>query len=392
MISGSSTVFPISNSAIVPFQNLESAKFGGPITMVLDQLNGSGQGRDDAMMNNNDLGESSSAPSTTYFDRFPMARDGMEIIINNSVTPHISNLSVLQLQGIYSGYYSGSSYGGTTSDTSKFGYWDCGDVTVNGVVYPALGGPHVALVPRARVTSSGTFSAFKDLTAFNATNEGNLVNAISLPRGNGNPDIAGYVNDPNATGQCGYVGYGFSVGLANAYTVTVSTNIGSNSPFGTSPNYVASPGGQVPYGSTHDPVTATQKTITGATYPLTRILYLARAKAGIGNSTTTNNRSATVNGATVYNRDIATDYISFMQSDDGQKLVAGQSFVKLNPDQDVNKDTRVNIGDVVSVGTKWNQTGTPGWVRQDVNADGRVNIGDVVNLGTWWNFSYSQAN
>jgi hypothetical protein len=155
---------------------------------------------------------------------------------------------------------------------------------------------------------------------------------------------------------------------------------------------VASPGGQVPYGSTHDPVTATQKTITGATYPLTRILYLARAKAGIGNSTTTNNRSATVNGATVYNRDIATDYISFMQSDDGQKLVAGQSFVKLNPDQDVNKDTRVNIGDVVSVGTKWNQTGTPGWVRQDVNADGRVNIGDVVNLGTWWNFSYSQAN
>ena len=54
------------------------------------------------------------------------------------------------------------------------------------------------------------------------------------------------------------------------------------------------------------------------------------------------------------------------------------------PDWDLNGDNVINIGDVVVVGLKWGQTGTPGWIPEDVNNDGVVNIGDVVVIGLHW--------
>ena len=54
------------------------------------------------------------------------------------------------------------------------------------------------------------------------------------------------------------------------------------------------------------------------------------------------------------------------------------------PDWDLNGDYVCNIGDVVKVGLKWGQIGTPGWIPEDVNNDGTVNIGDVVVIGLHW--------
>jgi hypothetical protein len=54
------------------------------------------------------------------------------------------------------------------------------------------------------------------------------------------------------------------------------------------------------------------------------------------------------------------------------------------PDWDLNGDHTCNIGDVVVIGLKWSQTGTPGWIPEDVNNDGMVNIGDVVVIGLHW--------
>jgi len=54
------------------------------------------------------------------------------------------------------------------------------------------------------------------------------------------------------------------------------------------------------------------------------------------------------------------------------------------PDWDLNGDHVCNIGDVVVIGLKWGQTGTPGWIPEDVNNDGVVNIGDVVVIGLHW--------
>jgi PKD repeat protein len=58
------------------------------------------------------------------------------------------------------------------------------------------------------------------------------------------------------------------------------------------------------------------------------------------------------------------------------------------PDWDLNGDHTCNIGDVVVIGLKWGQTGTPGWIPEDVNNDGTVNIGDVVVIGLHWGGSW----
>jgi len=55
-----------------------------------------------------------------------------------------------------------------------------------------------------------------------------------------------------------------------------------------------------------------------------------------------------------------------------------------DPDWNLNGDNVINIGDVVVVGLKWGQSGSPGWIPEDVNNDGVVNIGDVVVIGLHW--------
>jgi hypothetical protein len=60
------------------------------------------------------------------------------------------------------------------------------------------------------------------------------------------------------------------------------------------------------------------------------------------------------------------------------------SFATDQPAWDMNGDYVINIGDVVAIGLRWGQSGTPGWIPQDVNRDGTVNIGDVVVIGLHW--------
>jgi len=54
------------------------------------------------------------------------------------------------------------------------------------------------------------------------------------------------------------------------------------------------------------------------------------------------------------------------------------------PQWDLNGDHVCNIGDVVKIGLKWGQTGSPGWIPEDLNNDGIMNIGDVVVIGLHW--------
>ena len=54
------------------------------------------------------------------------------------------------------------------------------------------------------------------------------------------------------------------------------------------------------------------------------------------------------------------------------------------PNWDLNGDHVCNISDVVVIGLKWGQTGTPGWISADVNGDGVINISDVVVIGLHW--------
>jgi alpha-tubulin suppressor-like RCC1 family protein len=58
------------------------------------------------------------------------------------------------------------------------------------------------------------------------------------------------------------------------------------------------------------------------------------------------------------------------------------------PAWDVNGDHIVNIGDLILVGSHWNESGAPRWIPEDVNSDGMINVGDLVIIGQHWNESW----
>ena len=51
---------------------------------------------------------------------------------------------------------------------------------------------------------------------------------------------------------------------------------------------------------------------------------------------------------------------------------------------DVNNDDQVNVLDMVLIGQKWGQTGTPGWISEDVNRDGKIDVLDMILVGQHW--------
>lgn len=51
------------------------------------------------------------------------------------------------------------------------------------------------------------------------------------------------------------------------------------------------------------------------------------------------------------------------------------------PDGDVNGDGTVNYLDMILVGNRYGESGTPGWIPEDVNNDGTVNYLDMIRVG-----------
>jgi outer membrane protein assembly factor BamB len=68
----------------------------------------------------------------------------------------------------------------------------------------------------------------------------------------------------------------------------------------------------------------------------------------------------------------------------GGKVYAFGQLEQEYPDWDVNKDGQVNVLDMIGVGQKFGQTGTPGWIREDVNKDGEINVLDMILIGQHW--------
>jgi PKD repeat protein len=60
-------------------------------------------------------------------------------------------------------------------------------------------------------------------------------------------------------------------------------------------------------------------------------------------------------------------------------------YIAVSPLWDLNNDHACSIGDITVLGSKWSQTGSPGWIAEDVNKDGVINISDVVTIGLHWN-------
>ncbi|GAB6273285.1 MAG: hypothetical protein STSR0004_01480 [Peptococcaceae bacterium] len=68
----------------------------------------------------------------------------------------------------------------------------------------------------------------------------------------------------------------------------------------------------------------------------------------------------------------------------GGKVYAFGQLEQEYPAWDVNFDDKVNVLDMVLVGQKFGQTGSPGWIREDVNKDGSINVLDMILIGQHW--------
>lgn len=339
--SGSSTVYPIVLASVAPFKAANPS-----VGVVTVDQSSSGQGKRECAWGRNNLGMSSSSISGTTVINNPtdggFVRAGFVAgqtesanltgvpIARDALSIAIHNSVTPQIASLSKAQIKGI-YEGTITNWS------------------ALGGPNMTIVPRARAVGSGTRDTLMSLCGISDSLEQTTINATGLPRAPESSDMITILNNPANTGQIGYVGIGYVSQLTGAYTVPILNE--ANPPVA---------------------IQGTPQNVTANTYPLSRILYLTHNKL-----------------APQYKTAEADLYLNWILQDAGQDVVAQEGFVRLIPDQDVNKDKTINIGDVVSVGLYWGQSGSPGWIRQDVNNDGVVNIGDVVSIGLWWGISYT---
>lgn len=68
----------------------------------------------------------------------------------------------------------------------------------------------------------------------------------------------------------------------------------------------------------------------------------------------------------------------------GGKVYAFGPEMPVFADWDVNCDDKVNVLDMICVGQKFGQSGSPGWTREDVNKDGLINVLDMILIGQHW--------
>ncbi len=180
-----------------------------------------------------------------------------------------------------------------------------------------LGGPNAAIVPRARITGSGTQPDFLGNFSVDATAEANVIAATGLPRLTESSDMAAAAANND-----------FQI----AYTSLANLDF---------------PGMKV---LTLNGIPPSQATVGNGTYPALRTLWLAVAKTAFVNRI---DDSPTV---------LADDLVNFAMSQAGQIIVAVE-FVPVGapalppiPDWDVNMDTSTSLGDLIATTAKWGQS------------------------------------
>ncbi|MGB8214465.1 MAG: substrate-binding domain-containing protein [Anaerolineales bacterium] len=250
------------------------------------------------------------------------------------------------------------------------------------------GCPSTVIVPRDRVTTSGTHQSFLKLGKIycnpavdsdtndtgncsttaqsywpSAVSENVVISNTGLPRLNGNPDMEGAIDNntgaPTGSQEIGFIGLAFT----DANNVQFAID--------------ASNGGAG--GGTGGVVPPDQATALSGSYAMSRTLYMYSAP------TSSNPKQ------------VIQDYLNWIIGPEGQADVNDQGFVPLftaAPAWDVNLNHSADLADLISIGGHWGQngpaTGNPekpilgGWIRQDVNLDGTINVLDLVTVGNHW--------
>jgi phosphate transport system substrate-binding protein len=328
-VEGSTTVFPITQAAEAPFE----AAWPGTDAQLASI--GSGNGLNKLL-----AGQIEVAPSSrplkpnelaVAYD-FEIGRDGFVIAVQNSLAmDFINNITKTQVEQIYEGVLH---------------FWDEG----------GLGGPHIAIVPRARITGSGSQPDFLASFAVDSTLENNTIAATGLARLVESSDMA-------------------QQAAANVYQIAY-----------TSLANLDTPGMKA---LTLNGIAATPATVLGGTYPAPRELHLAV------------NKTAVVNRIDSTKHVRGDDWVNFELSNTGQTLVEAAGFVKVPvpatppiPDWDINMDGNTSLGDLGAITAKWGQSAAcPGWIRADANNSGGVSLGDIGTItGKWGNPGFIPPN
>ena len=327
-IRGSTTVFPITANAEGPFE----AAWPGTDAQLASI--GSGNGLNELRLFNgtNHVAPSSRPLNGTELGQlygFLIGRDGFVMAVRNSGNMgFINNITKTQVEQIYEG---------TLTNWNQ------------------LGGPNQAIVPRARITGSGSQPDFLSNFSVDATAEANVIAATGLPRLTESSDMAmaAASND-------------FQI----VYTSLANTNF---------------PGLKA---LTLNGIPANDATVANGTYPAPRTLWLAVAKTAMVNRI---DDSPTVRG---------DDFVNFILSPGGQLIVEAE-FVPVGapalppiPDWDVNMDGNTSLSDLGAITARWGQTsGCTGWIRADANNSSGVSLGDIgVVTGRWGNPGFAPPN
>ncbi len=349
-ISGSTTCWPMVRSALGiadaggygtsgPFQAAYGACKAEGYAIGSDQGKGDTNGTLTSGVSVNDVGMSSSSnfSGLTNIDAIPFARDAVCIIVSNNVyNAGLQSLTKAQVKAIFEGYN-----GDGTENSSGYQTWD--DVQ--------SGLPSAGIKVVARETNSGTRGSLIEMTGMQKDSEASVTREMATVTHGGvsrqTTSAAMAVTVGQADNQIGYVGLDYTAALVGATRINIKAD--SSSPA----------------------VSPTVQNVTTEVYPLSRKLFLLKNKNGSPNTT---------------NRD---NFITFMLSNAGQNIVEAEHDVRLRPREDVSGNGTINGQDVGYIGTKWMQTGSPGWIPEDVDQNGTVNGLDVGKIGLWWMLSYS---
>lgn len=347
---GSTTVYPALQAA----QSTLQSALGCTLSLT---ANGSGAGLSALLAGSVNIAASSrvlnAGNEQNNLYAWQIGGDAMVLAVNAAwaTANNIDHINMSQIQAIYGGATapvgSAAPVGWTITNWSQ----------VNSSY------PNMPIVPRSRITVSGTYSDLLSKFNINSAAEAYVVNSTGLARLTTSQDEANAAcNNP---GQLVYT----SLANLQAYgpagsdcLVALNLAAGSNTSGYVAPSITS---------------------VLNGTYPVPRQLFLALQKFSVIGSTATTDNSSNVK---------AQDIVNWFLSSAGQQFIGQVGFVgqpipaaQPIPDYDVNLDGAIGLGDLGNITGRWGQTSScNGWIRADVNNDGAVGLADIGKVTAHW--------
>jgi hypothetical protein len=226
------------------------------------------------------------------------------------------------------------------------------------------GATHNLIVPRARITGSGSRPDWDKAISVPDANENVTITTTGLPRLAESSDMADQAE--NNDDQIVYT----SLGQIDTHPGMLVVPISNGGPF-VSPN---------------------STTVFDGSYPLPRTLWIMDFNIAT---------RPRINGVNDDSNEVrADDWINYMRSSAVTGLIGAEGFLPAAPsplppfpDWDINDDGTTSLGDILGIAGRWGQTSAcAGAVRADGNNDGKVSLGDIGVVTKKWGqtgFTYS---